>query len=272
MSATTASAPRSAGVRLRLAAVLILIGLAGLAYYAMFSGPTTVPLPVAPKAAPSKAPAPAGESEPSEGGGVTEPDPANYPWWLASRSAGIVAFLLIAASVTLGLFMASGIWRRPGMKRDLLKVHQYLALSGLTMIAVHGLCLLGDKWLNPGIVGIAVPFTISYRPLWVGLGIVGGYLAALLGPTYFVRRRIGTRRWRLLHRATVAVYVLAVAHSLGSGTDGASTWFTVMVALTALPILALLAIRYRPRRSSRVSGTRPEPLAPAAGVAGPGRT
>ena len=37
---------------------------------------------------------------------MTEPDPANYPSWLASRSAGIVAFCLIAASVTLGLFMA----------------------------------------------------------------------------------------------------------------------------------------------------------------------
>ena len=40
---------------------------------------------------------------------MTEPDPANYPWWLTSRSAGIVAFVLIAASVTLGLFMASGV-------------------------------------------------------------------------------------------------------------------------------------------------------------------
>ncbi len=179
---------------------------------------------------------------------MTEPDPANYPWWLASRSAGIVAFCLIAASVTLGLFMASGVYRRPGLKRDLLKVHQHLALAGLTMIGLHGVLLLGDKWLRPGIGGIALPFAISYRPLWVGLGIVAGYLAALLGPTYFVRRRIGTRRWRSLHRATIAVYALAVAHSLGSGTDGASAWFTILVLLSALPIVVLLALRYRPSR------------------------
>lgn len=203
---------------------------------------------------------------------MTEPDPANYPWWLASRSAGIVAFLLIAASVTLGLFMASGIWRRPGMKRDLLKVHQHLALAGLTMIGVHGVCLLGDKWLNPGIAGIAVPFTIPYRPLWVGLGILAGYLAALLGPTYFVRRRIGTRRWRLLHRATVAVYVLAVAHSLGSGTDGASAWFTALVILTTLPILTLLALRYRPRRRAQAPAAQRGPLPQAPTAAGSPRT
>lgn len=191
---------------------------------------------------------------------MTEPDPANYPWWLASRSAGIVGFCLIAASVTLGLFMASGVYRRPGLKRDLLKVHQHLALAGLTMIGLHGVLLLGDKWLRPGIGGIALPFAISYRPLWVGLGIVAGYLAALLGPTYFVRRRIGTRRWRALHRATVVVYALAVAHSLGSGTDGASGWFTVLVALSALPIVVLLALRYRPsRKRSATARARPSP-------------
>ena len=184
---------------------------------------------------------------------MTEPDPANYPWWLASRSAGIVAFCLIAASVTLGLFMSSGVYRRPGLKRDLLKVHQHLALAGLTMIGLHGVLLLGDKWLKPGVGGIAVPFVISYRPLWVGLGIIGGYLAALLGPTYFVRRRIGTRRWRTLHRATVVVYALAVAHSLGSGTDGTSAWFTVLVLFSGLPIVVLLVLRYRPSRRRRAT-------------------
>ena len=184
---------------------------------------------------------------------MTEPDPANYPWWLASRSAGIVAFCLIAASVTLGLFMSSGVYRRPGLKRDLLKVHQHLALAGLAMIGLHGVLLLGDKWLKPGIGGIAVPFVISYRPIWVALGILGGYLAALLGPTYFVRRRIGTRRWRTLHRATVAVYALAVAHSLGSGTDGTSAWFTVLVLFSGLPIMVLLVLRYRPSRRRRAA-------------------
>jgi methionine sulfoxide reductase heme-binding subunit len=201
---------------------------------------------------------------------VAEPDPANYPWWLASRSAGIVAFVLIAASVTLGLFMASGVYRRPGLKRDLLKVHQHLALAGLTMIGLHGVLLLGDKWLKPGIAGIAVPFAISYRPVWVGLGICGGYLAALLGPTYFVRRRtIGTRRWRRIHQATVVVYVLAVLHSLGAGTDGAATWFTVLVLASAVPIAVLLALRYRPRLRARPGGgRRTEPLRPVPRASG----
>lgn len=153
---------------------------------------------------------------------VAEPDPAKYPWWLASRAAAIVAFVLIATAVVLGLLMASKTIKKPGMKRTLVKVHEQVALAALVAIGAHGVLLLGDAWLRPGITGIAIPFTLEYRPLWTGLGILAGYLALLLGPSYYWRRRIGSRRWRQIHRATVVVFVLAVAHSLGSGTDGAS--------------------------------------------------
>jgi methionine sulfoxide reductase heme-binding subunit len=191
---------------------------------------------------------------------MTEPDPADYSWWLASRSAGIVAFLLIASAVILGLVLASGYsWPR-GMKRNLVKVHQQIALAALVAIGAHGALLLGDSFLNPGITGVTIPFTLSYRPVWTGLGIVAGYLALLLGPTFYLRRRIGARRWRRIHQAIVVVFVLAVLHSLGSGTDGASLWFRSMVAVASGVILVLLAIRYgKLRRAPRRAPARPGP-------------
>ena len=190
---------------------------------------------------------------------VTEPDPANYVWWLAARSAGIVAFLLIAAAVIIGLFLSPNISRRPGLKRNLVKVHQQVALAALATIAAHGILLLGDKWLKAGVTGITVPFTIAYRPVWTGLGILAGYLAVALGPTFYLRRRIGARRWRLIHRATVLVYALAVLHSLGSGTDGATPWFTAVVIATAIPITVLLALRLRPKSARRAKARQPRP-------------
>ena len=193
---------------------------------------------------------------------MTEPDPAHYVWWLAARSAGIVAFVLIAAAVTLGLFLSANISRRPGLKRDLVKIHQQIALAALATIAAHGVLLLGDKWLKPGIPGITIPFTLAYRPLWTGLGILAGYLALALGPTFYLRRRIGARRWRLVHRATVLVYALGVLHSVGSGTDGASPWFTTIVIATAIPITGLLIIRLRPKRAPPVPSRRPRPSTP----------
>lgn len=61
-------------LRTRVAAVAVLIALAALASYAMFSGPTRVPLggtsKVAPKTAPSTAPSqPPAEGGEAEGGG-----------------------------------------------------------------------------------------------------------------------------------------------------------------------------------------------------------
>jgi sulfoxide reductase heme-binding subunit YedZ len=188
---------------------------------------------------------------------VTEPDPGKYPWWLASRAAAIVAFLLITTAVVLGLLMASKMARRPGMKRILVKVHEQVALAALVAIGAHGVLLLGDAWLRPGISGITVPFTLEYRPVWTGLGILAGYLALILGPTFYLRRRIGARRWRQIHRATVVVFVLAVAHSMGSGTDGASTWFRAMVLGSSALVLVLVVARYGRRSPRRTVPGRP---------------
>jgi sulfoxide reductase heme-binding subunit YedZ len=141
----------------------------------------------------------------------------------------------------------------PGAKARLKHVHEVLSLSGLIAIAGHGLALLGDSYLRPGLAGIALPFAISVRPFWTGLGVLGGWLAAILGLSFYVRRYIGARLWRSLHRWTLAVYLLAVVHTLGSGTDARSTWLLVVLLVSAAP--AVFAgihwlIREEPARGS----------------------
>lgn len=165
----------------------------------------------------------------------------SHGWWLAGRASGLVALVLITISVGLGLAMAGKVMRRPGLSRKLLAVHEHTALAGLIAIAVHGITLLGDPWLNPGVSGIAVPFAIGFRPLAVALGIVGGYLGALLGLSFYLRRRIGPRLWRKAHRATVFVYLLGLAHALTAGTDASAVWFRWWVLMTA-PIIGGLFV------------------------------
>lgn len=183
----------------------------------------------------------------------------DHAWWLASRAAGVVGLLLVSASVLLGLTMANGLLRRPGLKRWLLAFHEHTALAGLVAIAVHGLTLLGDGWLRPGLAGIAVPLVIGYRSVYVALGIVGGYLAAVLGLSFYARRRIGARLWRRMHRATVLVYALGVAHSLGAGTDASSAWLRAVILATALPVTGLFALRVVRRRRAPARAARPRP-------------
>jgi methionine sulfoxide reductase heme-binding subunit len=186
-------------------------------------------------------------------------DPMEFGWWLASRASGIVALVLIAASVTIGLGMAAKAFQKPGLPRVLIAVHEHAALAALVAIAVHGLTLLGDAFLHPGLAGIAVPFVIDHEPVFTGLGIIGGYLAAILGLTFYIRRRVGTRRWRNLHRLTPLVYVLGVIHTLGSGTDAGTPWMTAILIATGTPILYLGILRALPPAA--------QPIAPARAVA-----
>ena len=171
------------------------------------------------------------------------------PWgWYAEHD---MELLLVTASVAIGLTMASKIVRRRGAGPALARVHEQTALAGLVAIAVHGITLLGDAWLHPGLRGIAVPFAMSYRPAFTGLGIIAGYLAVLLGLSFYLRRRIGARLWRKLHRATVLVWVLGVVHTLGSGTDASVPWLRAIMLATGVPIVVLFAVRmlHKPKRA-----------------------
>jgi sulfoxide reductase heme-binding subunit YedZ len=184
-------------------------------------------------------------------------------WWLASRASGLVALGLITVSVAIGLMMAGRVMRRPGAAKSMTAIHEQTALAGLVAIAVHGLTLLGDGYLHPGIAGIAIPFDMSYRPFWTGLGIAGGYLAAALGLSFYIRRRIGPRLWRKAHRATIVVYLLAVIHTLGAGTDATTPWLRWWLVLTVPPIAVLFAVRATEpgRRRRRLERERRRPRA-----------
>ena len=75
--------------------------------------------------------------------------------------------------------------------------------------------------------------------MWTGVGIIGGWLAALAGLSSYARRRIGPSAWRKLHRLTLLGWALAVAHTFGSGSDARTSWLLVIVVSTALPVVAL---------------------------------
>jgi len=180
-------------------------------------------------------------------------DPSQHLFWLASRGFGVVALLASALSVGLGLAMAGRMLERPADVGRVKQLHEALALTTLVAIALHGGLLLGDSYLRPTLADITIPFQISTHPGWNAVGIVAGWLAVLLGLSFYARRRIGTRLWRSLHRWTIAVYILGVAHAVGAGTDGRSLWLLVLLAATALPILGLALQRFFPEAPEQPS-------------------
>jgi methionine sulfoxide reductase heme-binding subunit len=189
---------------------------------------------------------------------VNAPDPLEHGWWLASRASGIVALLLITVSVIVGLTMSTRFLGRPKLNRVLTAIHEHTSLASLVALSVHGLTLMGEKFLKPGLTGVLVPFAGDYRPVWTGLGIVGGYLAIIFGLSFYARKRIGAKLWRRMHRFTILVYVLSVIHTLGAGTDASTAWMRWMLVITGAPVLFLTLGRFLPQKPLP-AGTPPTP-------------
>jgi sulfoxide reductase heme-binding subunit YedZ len=160
--------------------------------------------------------------------------------------------------VLAGLAMAL----RIGPVRALRATHERVALLALGAVAAHGLLLLPDPWLRPGVSGLLVPFSTDYRPVWTGLGVLAAYLAAALALTFYVRARLGPRRWRQAHRLIPLAWAMAAIHVIGAGTDAGSLWLQVPIALTAALVLALLGQRLVPRRPAAVPPPAPAPRPP----------
>ena len=167
-------------------------------------------------------------------------------FWLASRALGIVAIVLLSVSVSLGLAMSGRLLRRPGLPAQLKRYHEASTLVTLALIAAHGGVLLLDDYLRPSLAGVTLPFALGYRPFWTGLGVIGGWLALILAGSFYVRRWIGVKTWRWLHRWTLAVYILALAHVIGAGTDGRSTWMLALLTMLVAPSVFALAYRMLP--------------------------
>ena len=193
-------------------------------------------------------------------------NPTPYLFWITSRAAGFAALILASLAVSLGLLMSTKLLKRRGA--DLRATHEILSLSTIVAIVLHGVSLLGDSYLHASIADISIPFVSTYKTVWTTLGILGGWALVLLGLSYYARRRIGAARWRKLHRFTALAWLAGLAHALGEGTDAGQAWFLAMLAIVAIPALALLATRVlKPRRVPRDKAGE---LAPALGPARPG--
>jgi sulfoxide reductase heme-binding subunit YedZ len=184
-------------------------------------------------------------------------DPTQQVFWLASRAFGIVAIVLLSLSVSLGLAMSGRLLRRPGLPAKLKRLHEASTLVTLALIAAHAGVLLLDGYLRPGLSGITLPFALGYRPFWTGIGVVAGWLALILGASFYVRRWIGVKTWRWLHRWTRAVYILALAHVIGAGTDGRSPWMLALLAVLVTPNVFALAFRMLPAAPRAPRAGRP---------------
>lgn len=179
---------------------------------------------------------------PTLGASIVGADPKFY--WYLSRASAMVAFGLLWVSMASGLIITNKmarIWPGAFTAFDL---HQFTSLLGLAFAVFHGLILLGNAFVPYSLVQIVVPFgNDAYRQLWVGIGQVAIYLSALVSFTFYVRKRIGTRAWRVIHMFSYGVFALALLHGMLAGTDSGNEWISEMYWFSAISLVGLTVYR-----------------------------
>jgi predicted ferric reductase len=177
------------------------------------------------------------------GASLGGPEPKAY--WYLSRSSALVAYTLLWSSMALGLAITNKLARVWPGGPTITALHEHTGLLGLAFGLFHALILLGDRYTNYTAAQVLVPFgSANYRPLWVGLGQIGLYLLLLVGLSFYARRWIGYRAWRLIHYLSFAAFVLTLVHGLASGTDSAAVWardlyWASVVSLASLTLYRL---------------------------------
>jgi len=164
------------------------------------------------------------------------------------QAAGLAALVWAYIGIVLGL-MESGAaarWRwLPLTAAQRGRLHRHVSLLVIGLILVHILSTAFDA-MGDNLLTVLVPWQESWSAaiLAYNLGIFAFYLALLVGPTYYIRRRIGTTRWRIIHRLAVIVYILSIWHALIIGADIAYyPWIRPLMWLLQIPLLLLLVRR-----------------------------
>jgi methionine sulfoxide reductase heme-binding subunit len=155
--------------------------------------------------------------------------------WYFARGTGTAAFVLLTLTLLCGIAASRGVLRPRFVVQGL---HRNLTLIAVVFLAIHVTLVVVDGYVPIRLVDAIVPFRSAYRPLGVGLGAVALDLLIALTITSLLRARIGLRTWRGLHWVAYAMWPIALAHALLSGTDRGATW---MIGIAAAGVIAVAA-------------------------------
>jgi hypothetical protein len=175
---------------------------------------------------------------------------APSPLWYATRSAGTLSLVLLTAVLILGLATTARLDLGSRWRFVVHGLHRNLSLLAVVFVAIHVLTAVLDPYAGISWRDAVVPFVSSYRPFWLGLGVLTLELGAALVITGLTRRWIGQRAFRLVHWSAYACWPLALLHSLGTGSDVRTGWFyllaVVCVGAALGAFLAWRLLRGRP--------------------------
>jgi predicted ferric reductase len=190
--------------------------------------------------------------------------------WYVVRASGMIAFLLLTATVVIGLTMSSRTTSRRWPRFAVEDVHRFVSLLTWSFVAVHALALVADTYVPISVADLLVPGIAPYRPLPTALGVVALELLAALALANLLRRRISYAFWRRTHYLNFAVWILVFAHGITAGTDSDTLWGLAVYTTCAGLVGGFTAWRWlnRPGATGAAGDATPDAAALADGLRG----
>ena len=168
----------------------------------------------------------------------------DHVFWYVTRASGIIAWVLLTASVLWGVLMAGKVLgRRPGPKW-MLDLHRFLGGAAVVLVGLHLGSLLLDSYTDFAPRDLVVPFASTWRPVAVAWGVLALYLLVAVEVSSLAMRRLPRRTWHVIHLASYLCFVLVSVHALTAGTDVANpvARFLGVFGVVAVTLLAALRI------------------------------
>jgi ferric reductase like protein len=179
--------------------------------------------------------------------------------WYVARSAGLVAWCLLTASVLWGLSMTTRVTGKRVRRPWLLDLHRYLGGLAAIFTGVHVGAIVLDTYVHFDLASVLVPFASSWHPVAVAWGVVAGYLLLAVELTSLARAHLPRRLWRATHFASFPLFFFATLHGITAGTDAHSIAVRAIAVLGVAAVTALTAVRV-----SNETKPRPAPRVPLA--------
>ena len=173
--------------------------------------------------------------------------------WYTTRGSGIMALLLLTASVVLGISQIGRVSGQSMPRFVVAGLHRNVSLLAVVFLGLHIATAVADPFAPITVADSFVPFVGTYRPIWLGLGAIATDLLIALVVTSLLRYRIGFRTWRATHWASYACWPIAVWHGLGTGSDSRVGWVQLIYVVCTVAVLAALGWRL----TTRWGGTDP---------------
>ncbi|MBS1847085.1 MAG: ferric reductase-like transmembrane domain-containing protein [Actinobacteria bacterium] len=175
---------------------------------------------------------------------------STLPWFVA-RSTGVVSLALLTAATTLGILSVKRWTPTRSTPRFVTPAfHRNVSLLATAFIVIHVVTVVLDGYAPIGWVATVVPFTSSYRTVWLGLGAIAFDLLLAVLLTSAFRNRLGFKAWKAVHFAAYASWPVAVAHSLGTGTDGGEGWMALAIVIASALLAGLTSWRFTARQNA----------------------